>query len=136
MNSEDLAIIRSDGVPVEPDSRFVLVGPDGRVRFTDRGRQLYRVSMLMYGLAPDPVDNVRTLSDLREVSLKIKGARLILLSDETEREAHSGRIPARSREIVNAILYGTPEDLHAAVEHRLSCAAAGENVIPFASRPR
>lgn len=136
LSTEDLALIRADGVPLAIDPRFVLLEPGGRVRFTERGRELYRVALLMYGLSPDPVDDVHTTEDLRNLSLKISEAQLILAADETERAMRQGKIPARSREIVNALIHGTLEDFHEAVERRLACEAAGKNVIPLPRRGR
>lgn len=136
LSTEDLAIIRGDGVPLEIDPRYVLLEPGGRVRFTERGRELYRVALLMYGQSPDPVDDVRTREDLRNLNLKVSEAHLLLAIDEAKRALRDGKIPARSREIVNALIHGTLEDFHEAVERRLACDAAGENVVPFPVRSR
>ncbi|HZT04544.1 MAG TPA: hypothetical protein VFA39_20010 [Steroidobacteraceae bacterium] len=134
--SEDLALIRADGLPRQIDPRYVLLEPDGCVRFTERGRELYRVALLMYGLSPDPVDDVRTKEDLRKLNLKVSEAQFLIAASEAERAMREGKIPARSREIVNAILHGTLEGFHEAVERRIACDAAGQNVVPFPARNR
>lgn len=132
--SEDLAIIRSDGVPLHPDRRYVIIGPGGRVRFTPRGQQLYRLAMIVHGLDPDLVEHVRTRGDLREISLQVASARLAITAAEAERELHAGRIRAPSRAMVSALLYGTLEEFPAAVRLGSICNAAGANVIPLLRR--
>lgn len=129
ISSDDLAIIKEHGVPLDPGPEFVLVGEYGVIHFTDRGRRLYRLAMLLHGLSPEPVEGVHDLDDLRELSLTVKKVRAIYASDAAER-ARTGRIPARARPIVDAVMCGTTEDLHAAVAHRLKFESAGDNVVP------
>jgi len=138
VSAEDLAIIREHGIPIEPGPEFLTIGPDRSVTFTDRGRRLYRLAMLLHGLSPDPVDEVRDVDGLRDLSLKVKRARLMFEREQVERALRGGKIPAKSREMVQAALYGTPEELQAAVERRLACEEAGPNVIPvrFGSKRR
>lgn len=50
LNDEDLRVIRAYGLPAAPDPWYVAVADDGSVKFTPRGRQLYRVALLMYSL--------------------------------------------------------------------------------------
>lgn len=134
MPSEDVAIIRSDGIPAGIDPRFVIPDSGRKVRFTNRGREFYRLAMIIYGLDPDLVEHVRTRKDLREISLMVASARLAITAAETERELHAGRIKAPSRGIVSALLYGTLEEFRAAVDHGSMCNAAGSNVIPLPRR--
>jgi len=134
LTPDELSIIRAHGVPLALDPRFVVLGPGDGIRFTERGRELYRVALLMYGLPAAPVDKARTKDDLRAISLSVKQARFILVADEAERAERAGKIPSRSRAVVHAILHGNLEDFHNAVQHRLACERAGRNVIPLPRR--
>jgi hypothetical protein len=130
LSAEDVALVKNHGVPSTPGAEFVAFSSDGSLRFTDRGRRLYRFAMLMHGLSPEKIEAVRTQEDLRSVSLLVKEVRLIHAKDAAERAMKQGEIPARAREMLEAALHGTPEDLHRATERRLQCEQAGANVIP------
>jgi hypothetical protein len=129
--AEDLAIIRSDGVPLDPDPRYVVAEPGRKVRFTARGRQMYRMAMIIHGLDPEPVEHARTFEDLRVISLAVKSARLTRALEEAERALLAGNIPARSRAMLSALLYGPLKDFRAALVHGPACHAVGSNVIPL-----
>lgn len=116
---------------MHPDRRYVIVGPGETVWLTPRGRRLYRVAMLIHGLDPELVDRVRTCEALRELALRVKDVRVSLVAAEVERTLRGGEIPARSRAVLEAVLYGTLEDFHGAVERQVACKAAGGNVIPL-----
>lgn len=136
VSSEDLSLIVEHGVPTEPRPEFVTIVDGGAIQLTDRGRQLYRLALLLHGMSPNPVEHVRDLDGLRAISLRVKQMRLLYEQDAAERARLSGRVPLKARAIVHAVLHGTPEDLHAAVEQRMLCEDAGENVIPGKFRRR
>jgi len=136
LSDEDVQLIQEHGVPVDPGPEFVVFSTNGEVSFTARGKSLYRLAMLLHGLSPESVEAVRTQDDLRELSLKVKRARVVFANDAAERALNNGKVPPKAREILEAVLYGSPEDLHAATERRLQCEAAGANVIPVAFRRR
>lgn len=136
VSKEDVELVQEHGVPIDPGPEFVVFGHDGTVTFTERGRRLYRLAMLLHGLSPEAVESVRTRDDLRELALKVKRVRVLHASDAAERALRNGEIPPKAREMVAAILYGSPEDLHAATERRLQCEEAGPNVIPAPFRLR
>jgi hypothetical protein len=131
ISSEDLALIRNHGVPAEPGPEFLTFSEEGAVTFTERGKRLYRMAMLLHGMSPKLVESVRTREELREVALQVKQVRLMLVQDEAERALNNGKIPPKAREMVHAVVYGTYEDFRAATERRLQCEAAGPNVIPL-----
>lgn len=135
VSPEDVELIQQHGVPVSPGPEFVLFSGDA-ISFTERGKRMYRLALLLHGLSPEPVEDIRTRADLRDLALKVKRVRVIQASDETERALNNGKIPAKAREIVEAVLHGTPEDLHAATERRLQLEALGSNIIPVSFRPR
>lgn len=130
MPTEDIQLVKRRGVPADPGTEYVSRGEDGAFELTDRGRRLYRFACLMHGLSPRLVDDVRDAHDLRGLSEEIKRARLIFYLDELARAQRGGRVPVKARGIAEAAMHGTAEDLHAAVQHRLACEAAGPNVIP------
>lgn len=132
VSTEDLAFIKNHGVPADPSPEFLTIAADGGLTFTPRGRQVYRLALLLHGLGPEQVAAVRDREGLRVLSLKVKQVRVIVESDEAERALNSGAIAVKSRAMMHAALHGTPEDLQRAVEQRLACEAAGENVIPAA----
>lgn len=135
VSAEDVQLIRDHGVPVSPGPELISCHGD-QVSFTPRGKRLYRLAMLLHGMSPQQVENVRTRGDLRELSLKVKRVRVMHAADAAQRALNAGKVPLKAREIVEAVLYGTPEDLHAATERRLQAEAAGPNVIPVSFRPR
>lgn len=136
VTTEELQLIREQGAPANPGPELATIDPDGVLTFTPRGRQIYRLAMLLHGLSPEPVEAVRTHADLIELSRKVDRMRAIYAKDEESRRASGGRVPAKARAIAHAASYGTPEELHAAIEQRLACEEAGENVIPGLFRPR
>lgn len=130
MPSEDIELIRQHGVPLDLKPEFVSVGRDGSVKFTPRGRRVYRFACLMCALSPEEVERVHDLGALRNLSLKVKRVRVLLAADALERARQGGRIPVKARAVVEAALHGTVEDLREAVANRLAAEAAGSNVIP------
>lgn len=136
ISSEDIALIKNHGAPAEPLPEFVTLAGDGAITLTEHGRQFYRLALLLHGMSPNPVEHVRDLDGLRAISLRIKQMRLLYEQDAAKRALLGGRVPVKARAIVHAVLYGTVDDLHAAVEQRLRCEAAGENVIPIFRSPR
>lgn len=127
----DIELIAEHGVPLDINPDFVFVHENGSLEFSDRGRRVYRLACLMSALSPDEeLKVVRTIEDLRSLSLKVKRVRMMITADEVDRARQGGRVPARSRAIVYAALHGTFEDLCAAVAARLAAEEAGSNVIP------
>ena len=138
MHADDIELIKQHGVPFHINPEFVLVEGDGSLKFSDRGRNVYRLACLMSGLSPDEeLEGVRDVEGLRALSLRVKQVRTILNADALERAQQGGRIPVKPRVIVEAALHGTAQDLRAAVANFLTAEAAGANVIPvFLRRPR
>lgn len=136
LSEADVELIKRQGFPDNPEPEFLTTSPEGAVLFTDRGRRLYRLAMLLHGLSPEHVESVKSLSDLGELKDKLDRIRKIHADDFEQRRKNQGKVPAKAREIAEAARYGTPEELHAATERRLKYEAAGANVIPVSFRPR
>lgn len=136
LSKEDLVIVRNGSLPLEPDAVYLTVSDDDTVTFTARGRELYRVSMIMHDLDPDRVDAVKTKEDLRQITHAVFVVRLERIKDEAREALRRGDIPVMSRGIVEAAVNGSLEDFSNAVRHRQRCEAAGENIVPFPLRRR
>lgn len=136
LNDEDLRVIRAYGLPVAPDLRYVAVADDGSVTFTLRGRQLYRVALLMYGLDADRVDAVRTRDDLRAITVALCELGVRMAATEAREMLRKDEVPVLSRGMLEATLDGSIAEFADTVKHTAWCAAAGENVMPFPLRRR
>ena len=131
---EDLTIIREHGVPLDPSPIYVHFEEGGAITFTDRGKGLYRLSCLLGGMSAQHAERIVDIEGLRKLSLKIKRVRLMCAERQAETVRTGGRLALRSRPIVEAVVRGTLDDFHAAVDLCLACNAAGENVIPMSFR--
>lgn len=132
VSDADLAIIREHGIPLNPGLEFVSFSESGAATFTERGRQVYRLALLLNGLDPEQFEQVKDREGLRELSLKIKRVRVMIATDEADRALKAGKISPRSREMYTAARNGSIEDLQMAIEKRIACESAGDNVIPAA----
>ena len=130
---DDFAIIRDNGIMEVPGPEYASIADDGSVKWLPRGRRLYAVSCAMHGLFVWQVDEVRTIEDVRAIARKIHRIREINAADDAYK-ARYGQFPPAMQETAKALIYGTADDFQAAVEKRLACDAAGQNVLPVSFR--
>lgn len=96
LSAEDLATLDSTVFPLEARPDLVREGPDGRILFSEKGRQFYTAAFRLAGIAVD-LPAIRTTKELHAEVLRASAALCAEADAGMRRELDAGRIPVQRR---------------------------------------
>lgn len=126
--SQDVQHAKEYGLPtgLRPD---LVCESEGRLIFTVKGLQFYREACSHFGVLAD-FKKVSTKKDLSKLALGVAKALVVESSAELMADLEAGRVEPQDIELTTALIYGSVDDLLAALDRKRLCAEVGSHVIP------
>jgi hypothetical protein len=127
LSAEEIAYIEKHGLKNGKPTDLLHVGAEDTVVFTVKGIAAFQYAIGYFGY-PGKLSDVRTLEDYEDFYLAMKSLVIRTLKNKLAALQAKSPNPSETQAVVEAVLYGTPQQVLETLTQSLALKVAGKNI--------